>query len=155
MEPDVIDGEGQGGERGLSGRVFVAVAVVVVLVVWGSLFLAFRQWKARYRERAELGAAVVARAIDPLAAIVPTGENPQEWRAAVAETHAMLDTVTASNLLDRPGLAILGQQIAARVAAARPETARATLRQVWDEMEHQAGPVVTAHHTRPKSLRPQ
>jgi hypothetical protein len=66
----------------------------------------------------------------------------------------MLETVAASNLLDRAGLAALGRRIAARVASARPETARKTLEQVWDEMEQQAGPIVTGRHARPEYLRP-
>src|SRR6185437_12122738 len=46
-----------------SGRVFVTAAVIAVLVLWGSLYLAFRQWRARYRERAAFGAAKVAAAV--------------------------------------------------------------------------------------------
>jgi hypothetical protein len=139
-------------DAGHSGRVFVTVAVVVILVLWGSLFLAFRLWRSNYRERAEFGANVMAPAIDPLVAVVPPDVAPEAWRAAVADTHAMLLAVSGSNLLDRDQMAALGAKFGGRVASARPETALETLAEVWDEMEFQAGPVVTEHHARPKVL---
>jgi hypothetical protein len=139
---------------GLSGRVFVAGLIVTILVLWGSLFLTFRLWKSSYRERAEFGAQVIAPAIDPLAAVVPPDVGPEAWHQAVADTHAMLVTVSGSNLLDRPEMTALGEKIRAQVASAHPETARDSLAQLWDEMERQAGPVVTEHHARPKLLPP-
>jgi hypothetical protein len=142
-------------DGGHSGRVFVTIAVVVILVLWGSLFLAFRLWRSNYRERAEFGANVMATAIDPLVALVPPDVTPEVWREAVADTHAMLLAVSGSNLLDRNQMAALGAKISGRVASARPETARETLAEVWDEMEYQAGPVVTEHHARPKVLPPR
>ena len=139
-------------EGGFSGRLFVTSAVVVVLVVWGSLYLAFRLWRSHHRDRAAFGAVVLTRAIDPLATVVPPDVPPDDWRQAVAETHAMLGTVTGSNLLDRAQMATLSEWVHRRVAAARPETARAVLAEIWDAMEDQAGPVVTAHHPRPRLL---
>jgi hypothetical protein len=155
------------GDGGYSGRVFVTAAVVGVLVLWGGLNLAFRQWRAGYRERADYGVEHVANAIDPLARVVPAGEaSPgaggagakaakSAWEQAVAETHAMLVTLTAANLLDRAQMDDLGGRIAARVAAARPETAIADLAAVWDEAEDRAGPVIDRRHQRPALLPPK
>ena len=53
-------------ERGHSGRRFVLVAGLTVLVIWGTLFLVFRDWRARYRERALYGATQVVPPIDRL-----------------------------------------------------------------------------------------
>jgi hypothetical protein len=153
------------GDDGYSGRVFVTVVVVGVLVLWGGLNLAFRQWRAGYRERADYGVEHVAKAIDPLARVVPVGEafsgaggakaGELAWEQAVAETHAMLVTLTAANVLDRAQMDDLGGRIAARVAAARPETALADLAAVWDEAEDRAGPVIDRRHQRPALLPPK
>jgi hypothetical protein len=45
------------GEQGHSGRRFVVVAVIVVLLTWGGLYLAFQRWRENYRERVALGAS--------------------------------------------------------------------------------------------------
>ncbi len=148
-----VDRSGTGGRPdGHSGRAFVTAAVVAVLVLWGVLFVTFRQWRAGYRERADFGARVVAAAVDPLAGVVPDGVRPDAWRGAVAETHAMLRTLTASNVLDLPRMRALGERVAARVARARPPTARAELAGLWDEVEDRAGPVVRSRHPRPALL---
>jgi hypothetical protein len=163
-----------------SGRVFVTSAVLAVLVLWVSLYLVFRQWRYRYRERAAFGARYVASAIDPLALVVPAAELPgavcaagcagasaltsavissdtnlAAWYQAIEETHAMLVTVTAANVLDRPQMRELQGQIAARVARARPETARAVLAEVWNDLEDKAGPIVRGRHPRPALLPPR
>jgi hypothetical protein len=141
-------------EGGVSGRLVVTAAVLGVLVLWGGLFLAFRHWRTDYRERAAFGLARVVKAVDPLATIVPSPDvDPAAWRAAVSETRALLVTLTASNLLDRPGMAALGAEIDARVsrARARPATAPAELAALWDDLEARAGPVV-ARHRRPAAL---
>jgi hypothetical protein len=156
-----------------SGRLFVTAVVVAVLVLWGSLYLIFSQWRSRYRERAAFGARFVASAIDPLADVLPAGEppistpietrgatatprqiSPAAWREAVAETHAMLVTLTAANVMDMRGMHALGERISALVARARPSTARGELARLWDEIEKQAGPIVRARHPRPALLRP-
>ena len=41
---------------GHSGRWFVLAAGMTVLVIWGTLYLVFRDWRAKYRERALYGA---------------------------------------------------------------------------------------------------
>ncbi len=138
---------------GRSGRRVVIVGVRLVLVTWGGLYLAFRDWRARYRARALYGAMHVATAIDPMAAAVPAGVPPEAWRDAVSETRAMLVTVTSSNLLDMAALRSLRDEVAARVGRARPETARAELAGLWDETAVRAGPVLD-RHPRPKLLPP-
>lgn len=146
---------------GHSGRVFVTVAVIAVLVCWGVLYLAFREWRSRYRQRAEYGAAQVAPAIEPLAGMIPAGVDPTRWRDAVARTHAMLLTVTASNLLGLDELHNLGDEIRRAVARAqaRPETAVAELASIWDDMsEHgefllrDVRPLKHDRHPRPSIL---
>lgn len=134
-----------------SGRRFVTIAVLTVLVVWGSLYLVFRHWRARVLARAAYGAREVAPTVDPLAQMVPDGVPPGEWRDAVEQTHALLVALTAANLLDQSQMQALRAELAARVAAARPETAREVLRSIWDDMCARAGPVL-ARRSRPKVL---
>ena len=62
--------------RSHSGRRFVIVAVIVVLVIWGVLYLVFREWRARYRERAAYGVSQVVPAIDPMAETRPAWRGP-------------------------------------------------------------------------------
>ena len=138
---------------GRSGRHVVIVGVLLVLVTWGGLYLAFRDWRARYRARALYGARHVATAIDPMAAAVPPGVPSHAWRDAVSETHAMLVTVTATNLLDMAALRSLRGEVAARVARSRPETARSELAGLWDDTLDRAGPILD-RHPRPKLLPP-
>src|SRR5438034_1081546 len=75
---------------GHSGRRLVIIWVLVVLVLAGGLALAFRQWRVRYRARADYGAHQVATAIDLLAEVVPPDVPSDAWRRTVAEAHAML-----------------------------------------------------------------
>ncbi len=105
--------------RGYSGRTFVVVAVIGVVICGGLLSLAFREWRVRYRQRAEFGAAQVAPAIDVLAGVVPPGMDAARWRDAVGRTHAMLLTVTGSNLLGLAEMQALRDEIDRLVARAR------------------------------------
>jgi hypothetical protein len=89
--------------------------------------------------------------VDPLAAQVPPGVAPEEWREAVRKTHELLVALTGANLLDRPQMQALRAELAARVAGARPETARAALRSIWDDLCARAGPVLT-RRARPSVL---
>jgi hypothetical protein len=122
--------------HGTSGRRFVIIAVIALLAIWGSLYLAFRAWRARYRERAAYGAAQVAPAIDAFAAVAPPNVDAARWRDAVARTHDLLVTVTASNLLGLDEMRALRAELerAAARARARPDTAIAELAAVWDDM---------------------
>ena len=74
--------------RGHSGRLFVLGAGLTLLLIWGTLFLVFRDWRARYRERAYSGAAQVVSAIDRLRSIVPPNVDPAVWHDAVDQTRA-------------------------------------------------------------------
>jgi hypothetical protein len=122
--------------RSDSGRRFVTLAVIAVLIVWASLYLVFREWRARYRVRAAYGATQVAPAIDAFADRAPPGVEATRWRDAVERTHAMLVTVTASNLLGLDEMKQLRAEIerAAGRAGARRESAVAELAAVWDDM---------------------
>ncbi|HMB05158.1 MAG TPA: hypothetical protein VKP69_15645 [Isosphaeraceae bacterium] len=155
VRPHHVEGSGSGAPTGHSGRRFVTLAVLGVLVLWGVLTLVFRDWRARYRARAAFGATQVATAIDPLAEVVPPGIAPDAWRRAVAETHAMLVTLTASNLLDLAQMRALRGEVLARVARARPETARDELAGLWDGLSDRAEPVLGTRHPRPKLLPPR
>ncbi len=94
----------------------------------------------------------MAPAIDPLGDITPEGVDAGRWRQAVAETHRMLVTLTASNLLDEAQMRALRDRLSARVAAARPATALGELAAIWDDLEDRAGPILAARHPRPKLL---
>lgn len=139
-----------------SGRRVVTLWVVVLLLLWGTLYVVFRDWRARYRVRAEYGATQVAPMIDPLAELVPPGVEAADWRAAVAETHAMLVTLTAANLLDLRQMQALRADVAARVKRARahPDSARAELSGLWNDLAAKAGPILTPRHPRPRLLPP-
>ena len=164
---------------GVSGRVFVVSVVVAVVLAWGALQVTFRLWRSAYRARAAYGASKMAGAIGPLAEVRPRDVaspgaravglagaaalacvaeprvDPAAWRGAVEETRAMLETLTASNALDVAAMDALAGRVSAMVARAiaRPETARAELADLWDEVEAGAGPVVVLHHARPAILR--
>lgn len=165
---------------GGSGRRLVIGAVLGVLVLWGSLQVAFRLWRSHYRERAAYGRSVVAPAIDPLARIVPADElpraartagclgigavaaavapvdiDPAAWRAAVADTHDLLAAVTSANLLSLDDMHALADQIQQRVARAQPPTARAELTDLWDDLESRSSPIITGRHPRPTLLPPR
>jgi hypothetical protein len=141
-----------------SGRVLVIGLVISVLALYGGLSLAFRQWRAGYEARAEFGRRVVAPAVDPLAEILPADDrgavSPAAWRDAVSQTHAMLVALTGSNVLDGPRLRALADEVTARVARTRPETAREDLAALWDLAAGGAGPVILSHYPRPSILRP-
>jgi hypothetical protein len=125
-----------------TGRWLVIGLVAAVLLLWLGLDLTFRSWKARYLALAEFGASRVAPAIDPLASTVPLFVPSTEWRNAVSDTHAMLVALTGAGVLDESQMDDLRREVAARVAAARPETARRTLTELWDELESKAGPIM-------------
>jgi hypothetical protein len=154
-EIELARGDGSGPESMDSGRRFVIVAGLTLLVLWGGLFLAFRDWRARYRARAAFGASQVAPVVDPMARVVPDGVDAAAWRRAVSETHAMLVTLTASNLLDLARMRALRGELAARVARARPETALGELAAVWNDMMDRAAPILKDRHPRPRLLPPQ
>jgi hypothetical protein len=127
----------------VSGRRFVIAGVIGVLAVWGAVYLGFRAWREQYRALAAYGATEVAPLVDPLADVVPPGVDPEAWRKAVAETHAMLLALTAAGLLERADMEGLRSEVAARVASSSPETVRCELILLWDDIEHKAGPAIS------------
>ena len=139
---------------GHSGRRAVIAVVLAIMVLAGGLALAFRDWRIRYRARAAFGARQVATAIDPLAEVVPPGISRRAWHQTVADAHAMLVTLTASNMLDLTDMYALRADLAARVRSARPESARADLAALWEELARRAGPNLVKRHPRPELLSP-
>src|SRR5437588_12449227 len=117
-----------------SGRRFVLGAGLVLLLIWGALYLFFRDWRARYNERARFGATQVAPVIDALADTPPPGVSAGDWREAVRETHDLLVTVTGSHLLERQQMLSLRQELEQTVARAQahPKTSRDELAGVWN-----------------------
>lgn len=129
----------------------MTIAVCSILILWGSLYLAFREWRARFQERVAYGKEHVAPAIDSLSRIIPPDVDPIKWRQAVRETHDMIVTLTGSNVLTLDGMKDLENELTTRVAHASPETARTELTAIWDDLHHRAGPIVN-RHLRPEIL---
>jgi hypothetical protein len=126
--------------QGLSGRRFVVIAAVVVLLTWGGLFAAFHRWRANYRERVAYGASNVVPVVDSFKAITPPGVDASAWRDAVDKTHAMVATVVGSNLLDRAGMDKLKLELNQRAARVQshPETATTELAAIWNDLADRA-----------------
>jgi hypothetical protein len=150
--------------QGHSGRLLVVGAGIALLVIWGALYLVFRDWRARYRERALYGATQVLPAVDRLRSIMPANVDPVVWRKAVEQTGAMLITVTGSNLLDIRDMDNLRAELDQHVARAtdRPETAVQELADIWDEIAdrgeflfNDSRSVSGIRHPRPKLLPPK
>jgi len=150
--------------RGHSGRRFVLVAGFAVLLIWGALYLIFREWRAKYRERAAYGLTQVVPAIDPLAEIAPPAVDSRAWRDALQETHALLVTATSSNLLEIKDMQQLRAELAQAVARARarPETAVGELALIWNTLSDRAEFLLMdsrsasgERHPRPKILPPR
>jgi hypothetical protein len=149
--------------EGYSGRRFVIGAACTILAIWGLLYLFFREWRAEYRARALYGATQVVPAIDPFASIVPPKIDPIAWRDAVKQTHAMLLTVTSSNLLGKKQMEELQTELDQAVARARarPSTALDELAGIWNKMDDRGGFLLRAErypdrqrHARPAILPP-
>ena len=150
--------------QGHSGRMLVVGAGIALLVIWGALYLVFRDWRARYRERALYGATQVLPAVDRLRSIMPATVDPVVWRKAVDQTGAMLITVTGSNLLDIRDMDNLRAELDQHGARAtdRPETAVQELADIWDEVAdrgeflfNDSRSVSGIRHPRPKLLPPR
>jgi hypothetical protein len=150
--------------RGHSGRLLVLGAGVALLLIWGTLFLVFRDWRARYRERALYGATQVIPVIDRLRSIVPPDVDPALWRDAVDQTRTMLITVIGSNLLDAQAMDKLRAELDGHVhrATGRPETAVRELALIWDHVAdrgeflfNDSRSLSGIRHPRPKILPPR
>ena len=149
---------------GHSGRRFVLAAGVAVLLIWGTLYLVFRDWRAKYRERARYGATQVVPAIDPLRSIVPPNVGDAAWRDAIDQTRAMLLTVTGSNLLDVKEMDRLRAELSQHVGRAcdHPETALGELAAIWKHVADRGEFLLRDsrslsgdRHPRPKILPPR
>jgi hypothetical protein len=149
---------------GHSGRRFVLAAGVAVLLIWGTLYLVFRDWKARYQDRARYGATQVVPTIDPLRSIAPPDVGEVAWRDAIDQTRAMLLTVTGSNLLDVKDMDRLRAELSQHVGRAcdHPETALAELAQIWNQVADRGEFLLRDsrslsgdRHPRPKILPPR
>jgi hypothetical protein len=126
--------------RDYSGRRFVVIAIFVLATLWAVLFVAFRQWRAQYLERAAYGARLVAPLIDGLSAIDPPGVARGDWEDAVNRTRALVATVTDSNLLSIEQMNTIRDELAETVRRSRerPETAVDELGKVWDSLSDRA-----------------
>ena len=123
-----------------SGRRLVLLACAAILLLWGALYLVFREWRVRYRARTDFGVTQVAPVIDSMAEIAPPGVDTAAWKEAVRETHAMLVTVLSANLLDIQQMQLLREELRKSVERARlhPETARSELGSIWTAMADRA-----------------
>jgi hypothetical protein len=150
--------------RGHSGRLLVLGAGLTLLLIWGTLYLVFRDWRARYRERALYGATQVLPAVDRFQSIIPPDVDPARWRDAVDQTRAMLTTVTGSNLLDVKAMHRLRVELDQHIARAsdRPESAVRELADIWDQIADRGEFLLNdsrslsgIRHPRPKVLPPR
>jgi len=166
LGPDPKGATATGALRGPghSGRRFVLVSGLVVLTIWGMLYLVFRDWRGRYQKRALYGATYVVPAIDPMARVEPPGVSPEAWRDAVASTRSMLLTVTSSNLLDERQMRDLRSELEGTAAqsSAHPERAVAELATVWNNIADRGEFLLKDgkspggdRHPRPKILPPR
>jgi hypothetical protein len=130
----------------------VIASILGVTILAGGLALAFRDWRVRYQARANFGASQVATVIDSLADVIPPDVSRDDWRRTIAEAHAMLVALTGSNMMDVSDMRVLRAELLAHVVRARPQTVRAQLGAMWDELARRAGPNLAKHHPRPTLL---
>lgn len=143
-----------------SGKLLVIVIGVAVLAVFTTLTMAFRQWQTRYQIKATFGMTRVAPEVDGFMDVHPPDVSPDSWKDAVRRTHAMLLTVTTSNLLSLDDMQLLREELIAAVAWARehPESAVSELAKVWNSMNDRAEFLLRNRvhpHPRPEILPPQ
>ena len=145
-------------ERGISGRRFVLGAIASMLVGTAAVQALFRAWRRKFQARMELGNREVVASVEPLAAIIPNDRpdlDPKTWKTTVEQAQAMLRSVVASNMLDDTALLALGADLRSQVARARPETVRALLSKIWDDIIRKAGPNIAKRHAKPALLEPR
>ena len=84
---------------GTSGRRFIVLFTITILIFWASLWVGFRFWKSGYDQKAQVGRET-ARHIRKLVEARPAGVSVAVWEDTVDHTEAMLIAVTGSNLLN-------------------------------------------------------
>ncbi len=149
---------------GYSGRWFVVSIVIGVLLLWAALYLSFREWKSRYRIRADYGLARVVPIVDSLNELAPPGVAPAAWRDAVERTRDLVKTVVSSNLLDLAEMDRLREELAEAVARSRaaPSSAVDELASIWNRLSDRADFLLRdsrskegVRHARPEILPPR
>lgn len=135
-----------------SGRKFVIGLVLVILSIWGLLYVGFRTWKAGYEGRAAAGRVAAAR-IRPLTQARPQGVEVWVWEDTVDHAEAMLIALTGSNLLSVEQIQELTGQIdeLTRKAADNPAQSIQLLKDFWDALSKRSGPVAEIYG-RPQAL---
>jgi len=135
---------------GTSGRRFIVLFSIAILIFWASLSVGFRFWKSGYDQKAQAGRET-ARHIRKLVEARPDGVSASVWEDTVDHAEAMLIAVTGSNLLSIEQIQALTLEIDERVAAAtrQPNQGPAILKELWDELAKRAGPVANIYG-RPK-----
>jgi hypothetical protein len=132
------------GRHGRSGRGFVVVVTFWIIAITLALLTVFRQWRSTYHDLSAYGLEHVAPAVDPLRKTVPPALSPEAWTVIVGQVHELLVELTASGALDLSQMRALRREIQERINGARPETAAEALAGLWDALEDQAGPILTA-----------
>ena len=135
---------------GTSGRRFIVLFTITILIFWASLSVGFRFWKSGYDQKAQVGRET-ARHIRKLVEARPAGVSVAVWEDTVDHTEAMLIAVTGSNLLNLDQIQALTVEIDERVATAirEPNQGPSLLKGLWDELAKRAGPVANIYG-RPK-----
>jgi hypothetical protein len=128
--------------RGRSGRRLVTVAVLGILVIWSMLYIFFVKWRAGYRARVSYASVALAPTVDPLSQVIPPNVDPATWAETIAETHAMLDRLAGSGVLDMDQIQTIRADLNQRVAHARPDTAIRDLVEIWSGLDAKARPIV-------------
>jgi hypothetical protein len=129
--------------RQFSGQRFVIVSLVVMVLVWGGLYLAFLAWRGRYREQTAFARSQIPPVVDGLLRARPPDVPEPEWRLIVHQTRSMLDMLMGANLLDRVSILALRADLMTRVSSSRPTTALNDVIRIWSDMKFRAGPSLT------------
>ncbi|QDV37354.1 hypothetical protein [Tautonia plasticadhaerens] len=129
-------GIGNTTRPGVPGRLFVVGSVGGALLIWGTLYVIFIDWRQEIRGRIDYGKSKVAPVVGSLSAITPPGIPEQEWEDAVRRSEAMLDEVVGTGRLDPQRMESLRSDLTSRVAEARrsPRVAPTILGRIWDDM---------------------
>lgn len=144
-------------QKRYSGRRLVSIGVLVILVIWGSIYALFRDWRSKYYARVSTGRAFaeakLAPIVEPLADTIPPGIDPKSWEDAIAATSAMLGTLAGSGQMTEIQLEKLASDVSRRIQRSRVETIQADLIELWDDMQ-QGGPASVVSIERPRELIP-